>query len=438
MKSNLAWHFAFCREAFGLASTMFWFVTRPIMDLLRPSTWHFYRMDKGFKLPPKKGLRVMLVASDCSQGSGAFRCCVGLAKTLRERNHLDVFVVTPWHGDGDVLLREVGAPYVCVPSADWIVRSKECFSDGDLIARFVRNVISVRSLRKLIRRFDVDIVHCNTIFTYVGALAARLEKKPVVWHIREYIKEGTKGHIINEARGFDLMAHSQRIVAVSDWVRNKYVGILQAEKLLTIYDGVSLGRLYRPNHNVACNSLMTFISVGSYRDYKGYDELAHACVALYKSGCRNFRICFVGKGCEENLLKIFEKEGLRDLVEFCGFQREPVKFYEHADVAFTCCRAEAFGLVTVEAMMAGCCVLGINAAATPELIEDGETGLLFDDPVQNEDSLVEKMRYAIEHPDEIRRMAAAGQAYMIKNMTLENNALKIADIYSEVLKGAGR
>ena len=436
MKSNLAWHFSFCREAFGLVPTLFWFVVRPMMDLLRPSTWHFYRMDKGFKLPPKQGLRVMLVASDCSQGSGAFRCCVGLAKTLRERNHLDVFVVTPWHGDGDVLLREASVPFVCIPSSDFIVSLKAelALSRSAQIAKFVRNILAVQNLRRTIRRLDVDIVHNNTSCIYVGALAAFLEKRPLVWHFREYITEGTKARIINERMAYELMAKANCILTVSDWVRGKFANVLPTGKLKTVHDGGDKSRFLRLEHVAATQSPMVFISVGSYRDYKGYDELAHACVSLYKSGCRNFRICFVGKGCEENLLKIFEKDGLRDLVEFCGFQREPVKFYEHADIAFTCCRAEAFGLVTVESMLSGCCVIGARAAATPELIRHGETGLLFEFTAGECPDLVEKMRYAIEHPEHVRRMAAAGRAYVCQGKTLEVNADKVAAVYRQIQK----
>lgn len=41
----------------------------------------------------------------------------------------------------------------------------------------------------LMRSRDIDIVHINTSWTYVGALAAKKAKIPFIWHIREFLEE---------------------------------------------------------------------------------------------------------------------------------------------------------------------------------------------------------------------------------------------------------
>lgn len=44
------------------------------------------------------------------------------------------------------------------------------------------------------------------------------------------------------------------------------------------------------------------------------------------------------------------------------------------------------------------------------------------------------MRYAVKHPEEVRRMAA-GREYMRQHKTLEGNADKVAAVYRDLLEG---
>ncbi len=432
------WEFLFCAKSIGITRTLFLSLFRLLLDFFRPLHWRLYCTKCSFRMPPKcNKIRVMLFASDCSQASGAFRCVVGLAKMLRTSSHIDVFIITGRHGDGEVLLREYNIPYFCVPSGGWAIKlSDNAIKESwEIIASMLRSHFAIRQLRKLIKVLDVDIIHCNTIFSFEAGMAAALENKPYIWHVREYITAGIKAKLVNEKMGFEVINKANRIITVSDWVCKKYDNKLNCNNVNVIHDGVDVERFYRPNHVICKDKIVTFISVGSYRLYKGYDELAKACVKLYQDGVQNFRIWFVGGGLEENLHHYFDEAEINNVVTFMGFQKEPIKYQEQSDIAFTCCRAEAFGLVTVEAMLAGCCVIGARAAATPELIRHGETGLLFDFQEGECPDLVKKMRFAVEHQEEVRRMAKAGQEEMLRTKTLQINAQKVAEIYQEVYNG---
>jgi glycosyltransferase involved in cell wall biosynthesis len=51
---------------------------------------------------------------------------------------------------------------------------------------------------------------------------------------------------------------------------------------------------------------------------------------------------------------------------------------DRAHVGLMCSRSEAFGRVTVEYLRRGRPVIGTRSGGTPELTEDGVTGLLYD------------------------------------------------------------
>lgn len=73
--------------------------------------------------------------------------------------------------------------------------------------------------------------------------------------------------------------------------------------------------------------------------------------------------------------------------------RELAKFYKEAK-AFVMPQEEDFGLTTIEAMAYGKPVIALNRGSAPELIQDGVTGILFDDPI------VESIGYAVNKFEE--------------------------------------
>jgi glycosyltransferase involved in cell wall biosynthesis len=80
-------------------------------------------------------------------------------------------------------------------------------------------------------------------------------------------------------------------------------------------------------------------------------------------------------------------------------------------------RAEAFGIVFLEAWSFGVPVIGCRAGAIPDVVEDGVTGLLISpgDSV----ALANSVSRLIDNPDEARRLGAAGQRRVREEHTWE-------------------
>ena len=80
-------------------------------------------------------------------------------------------------------------------------------------------------------------------------------------------------------------------------------------------------------------------------------------------------------------------------------------------------RAEAFGIVFLEAWSFGVPVVGCRAGAIPDVVEDGVNGLLISpgDSV----ALASSVSYLIENPAEARRLGAAGQRRVREEHTWE-------------------
>ena len=389
----------------------------------------------------KKGMRVLFTPSDNNAGSGAFRCMVELASLLRSRHGVEPLIVLPYEGTGTQLLEEEGLPHVTIRSNGWTIpigtEMRNWRNAKRMVLDMLRNFRSVSKLRELIRQYNVDVVHVNTTWTYVGALAAKVEGISCVWHLREHLEEGLNRTMWSRPVGNHLIASSAKVVAISKCIADKYRDIVPESKLVTIYDGVDEKRFLRPGHEIMGVKPYTFVFLGNFNRHKGQIEFSMACAKLHEEGVRDFRIWFVGGGDPDVRVEcetIFTQACMQDLVTYYGFQKNPENYLEKADVAFTCSRYEGWGRVTAEAMMAGCLAVGSDTGATPELIENGVSGLLFHYEPGRCDSLAETIRTVLSDSRRCQKMAEIGRRRAISEMTSTLNADKVFSIYTAICK----
>ena len=92
---------------------------------------------------------------------------------------------------------------------------------------------------------------------------------------------------------------------------------------------------------------------------------------------------------------------------------------------------EGFALVLVEAFARGLPVIASRLGAMAEIVEDGLTGLHF--TPRDADDLAAKVRWAKEHPAEIRQMGVNARRTYEKKYTPETNYLQLLTIYEDVI-----
>lgn len=108
------------------------------------------------------------------------------------------------------------------------------------------------------------------------------------------------------------------------------------------------------------------------------------------------------------------------------------EIYPATDVYVLPSLAEGYGMSVVEAMSFGLPVIATAISALPELVHEGETGLLV--PPDDPDALFTAMKKLMEDPDLRRRMGRSGRAAFEAEHTVEvtNRALK--SVYDEACR----
>lgn len=167
---------------------------------------------------------------------------------------------------------------------------------------------------------------------------------------------------------------------------------------------------------------------------KGVDVLLRAIALLRARGvaCRG-RI--VGQGpSRSSLERLADELGISVDVEWSPFvpqQRMPAEYgASTVTVLPTRGQAEGLGLSLVEALLAGCAVVGTPAGGIPEVVEDGVTGLLARD--NDPQDLAEKLAHLLGDAGLRERLTAAGRARVLETYSAASAARRFVALYDAI------
>jgi len=124
---------------------------------------------------------------------------------------------------------------------------------------------------------------------------------------------------------------------------------------------------------------------------------------------------------------------LETTIAIKGFHPKPIDVMQCYDLIILPSKSETFGLVLAEAMRSGVAVMGTNAGGVPEIIDDNETGLLFNwDDVEGLANKIENLYLN----DELRNnMAARGKEKADKLFNKEKHFKTLEQMFRDLITG---
>jgi glycosyltransferase involved in cell wall biosynthesis len=142
---------------------------------------------------------------------------------------------------------------------------------------------------------------------------------------------------------------------------------------------------------------------------KGHAVLLRAMLTVRRE-FPDARLLLVGKGhIQQQLEELTASLGLSDCVTFAGYRKQPGAIVAAASVAvLPSLHSEGFPLINIECLRLGIPVVSSNTDGVPELIRDGETGLLV--PPGNAAALADAICRLLRDPAFATRLAQTGRA----------------------------
>lgn len=120
--------------------------------------------------------------------------------------------------------------------------------------------------------------------------------------------------------------------------------------------------------------------------------------------------------------------GIGDSVFFIPFLEEVNLAYAAMDIFVLTSLSETFGMVTIEAMAAGLPVVATRSGGTPELVDEKQTGFLFD--AKNDLELESALRLLCKYPALRREFGRAGRRKAVEKYSHLQQVTKLSAVVS--------
>jgi len=313
-------------------------------------------------------------------------------------------------------LEERGVPYERV----------SCGADAS--PRLARDVI------RATRRARPDLIHTHMVHADVyGSVAAHVLRTPFV-----STRHNDDRYLLGPFRHVDrtFMHGVGRIVAISDAVRDFHVRAgLPADKLVTIHYGLDEPPRV-PSETTPADvgvrpGAPLVVAVGRLIEQKDHATLLRAFAQVHER-LPDARLAILGWGRLEGALRAQIGALGLDGAAFLLGRVEPRAWLERADVFAHTSRWEGFGIVLLEAMLAGLPVVATRVSAIPEIVVDGKTGVLT--ASGDADAISAALTELLESPARRAELGAAGRRRALAEFSVARMTERTIAVYETAVR----
>jgi L-malate glycosyltransferase len=299
------------------------------------------------------------------------------------------------------------------------------------------DVASAFALRREIARARIDVVHAHTAHAVaLGALATLWTRVPLVVARRvDFPLRSNIGTRWKYGRAAAIIAISQAVAAVLE-----RSGVA-SDRINVIPDGTDLHRVIEPAPASVLESLgvprgaPVVVQVAQLVSHKDPLNFVRA-IAYARFRVPGVQALLVGDGpLRPEVERAIDDLDLADVVHLTGYRADADALLAAASVACLSSREEGMGSVLLDALMLGRPIAATRAGGIPEVIIDGESGLLA--PAADSAALGDRIARLLTEPALAAALAANARA-RAADFSVGAMAERTLEIYHRTLASASR
>lgn len=289
----------------------------------------------------------------------------------------------------------------------------------------------------LIRRERINVIHTSTIVNPEGAIAARRNQVPHLWHVRELVGPDMHYQFYNHEKwAAYVSAHCRYLIANSTVTRDCLSRFFGQDKIKTISNGIDPNRYALKVHsNQTAQRIVGMVGSVTSR-WKNHEFFIRTAALFVERNDVAFRIYgslpATGDPYLQRLRALVRQLGLDKKLEFISFSK-PEDIMRHIDVMFHPSDLESFGRVFIEAMAAGVPVVGVNQGGALEMVKDGINGYLV--PVGNTQEAAERIADLVDSVELRSTFGRRGRELVTQKYSLDLLCEQMISLYREVVIG---
>lgn len=293
---------------------------------------------------------------------------------------------------------------------------------------------TVWSLMSVCRRFQPDVLVAHGFSEHLlGRYAGLLADVPVLVHVEHNSRERYSRWRLAQARW--LAKRTARIVGCSEGVRKRLMELgFPAAITIAIPNGIRLEPFQDAERHAFSARIPGIVMSARFSRQKDHETLLRAVSLLRAQGLKP-PVLLAGGGkasARRRAERLALKLGLADQVRFLGFcDHVPLLLMTH-QIAVLSTHYEGMPLALVEAMAAGCAVVGSDVVGVTELIEHGINGHLV--PEADPEALAKSLCQLLQEPETAAGLAAQGRSAALSQYGRETMAKRYESLFLDLAR----
>lgn len=307
--------------------------------------------------------------------------------------------------------------------------------------------LNIFKIRKLIRKYDVDLVHARSRAPAWSAYFAckNTKAKFMTTFHGTYSLKGLGKKWYNS-----IMTKGERVIAISEFIKTHMVEHygLQEDEITVIHRGVDLSQ-FKPdavNHRRVMQMLeklkipedkQMILLPGRFARWKGHEILLRALEHIPKEEFFCLMVGDYGRNLSyrKELERLVRHLGLEGSVRFVGHMVDMPALYAVSNIVVSASTSqpEAFGRISIEGQAMGKLVVATNHGGSCETIIDGKTGWLVEPG--DVEGLSSAILNALHLSSRVRkRIANKAIAHVTAEFSMEQMIDKTIDVYKGLIE----
>jgi len=302
------------------------------------------------------------------------------------------------------------------------------------------NVGHIGQLRRYIRDANIRIVHAHGYRSdLLGYVATRGFRRPAFvtthhgWIRNNPRQEMMTKLVLRLCRRFDgVEVVSERLLGELPSAIRQTDKVAIVRNAIVLDDYASTGARDRIRHELglAGDDLLLGV-IGRISIEKGCLEMVEAFAAV-AAARPSVHLAFIGEGpLAAQVAERVRAAGLADRVRFLGHQTPIQPFYEALDLLVSPSRTEGISNVILEALATGRAVVATRVGGTPEILEDGISGLLV--PSEDPTALAAAIDRLVCDPALRSRLIEGGRARVARQFGFEVRMRQEEAFYARIM-----
>jgi len=299
------------------------------------------------------------------------------------------------------------------------------------------DLAAVLRIRKLIHRFNYNIVHSHTSHAHSLAYLASINTG-VIRLVTRRVDFSIFRHSFLKLSGIKYRYLADFYIAISHKIKDVMVDDgISGQRIFVVHSGIDPQRFMQATgdhllseFDIQANQKVV-INVAHLAEHKGQTYLVRA-IPRVLAKLPDTRFFIVGQGeLMEKLKETASGLGLKRELIFTGFRDDVADFYQIADLYVMSSVQEGLGTAVLDALALAKPVVATRTGGLPEIVHDGKTGRLVApaDPGALADGIIDML----SHAERARSMALAGRERVLGHFSVDAMVAKNIDVYQHIM-----